>query len=285
MTISLEPCAPRLDKGWARATNCALFLLRKPDRCFFYWGGHQIFAITWLEFYQHFQWETVKNYGTVGEAIYILFLDVEPQSKLKGLLPFWQLIKISNIRKNALKAILDILILMCFKSWAQKNKWYQADDVSTLIEIDWLILWHYGKATVEKSLHICVWKTWAWVSSRLENVKWLGEACAIFWQVSNHPNRILDFFPRQYTIFLDFLFVFFKRPAQILPQGKKINGSKGCTVFARVTQKGWWQTDRWRKVTVFLGLRRRGHRRPRHTECVLYAPLVAWWWPGCTRAR
>ena len=139
MTISLEPCAPRLDKGWARATNCALFLLRKPDRCFFYWGGHQIFAITWLEFYQHFQWETVKNYGTVGEAKYILFVDVEPQSNLKGLLPFRQLIKISNIRKNALKAILDILILMCFKSWAQKNKRYQADDVSTLIEIYWLI--------------------------------------------------------------------------------------------------------------------------------------------------
>ena len=130
-----------------------------------------------------------------------------------------------------------------------------------------------------------VWKTWAWVSSRLENVKWLGEACAIFWQVSNHPSRILDIFNRQYTIFLDFLFVFFKRPAQILPQDRKINGFKGCTVFARVTQKGWWQTDRWRKVTVFLGLRRRGHRRPRHTECVLYAPLVAWWWPGCTRAR
>ena len=21
------------------------------------------------------------------------------------------------------------------------------------------------------------------------------------------------------------------------------------------------------------------------SECVLYAPLVAWWWPGCTRAR
>ena len=61
---------------------------------------------------------------------------------------------------------------------------------------------------------------------------------------------------------------FFKRPAQILPQDRKINGFKGCTVFARVTQKGWWQTDRWRKVTVFLGLRRRGHRRPRPTERV-----------------
>ena len=77
-----------------------------------------------------------------------------------------------------------------------------------------------------------------------------------FW----HFHLLVHYFP-------GFL-VFFKRPAQILPQDRKINGFKGCTVFARVTQKGWWQTDRWRKVTVFLGLRRRGHRRPRPTERV-----------------
>ena len=138
------------------------------------------------------------------------------------------------------------------------------------------ILWHYGMAMVGKSLHMSLGQ----LKIRECQVT-CGGLCNI---LASQQSSEQTFSPAS-ILFSWISWFFFKRPAQILPQDRKINGSKGCTVFARVTQKGWWQTDRWRKVTVFLGLRRRGHRRPRPTECVLYAPLVAWWWPGCTRAR
>ena len=107
-------------------------------------------------------------------------------------------------------------------------------------------------ATVEKSLHM-----------RLENmslgqfkirecqVTW-GGLCNIMASQQSSEQNFGHFHPPVYY-FPGFL-VFFKRPAQLLPQDRKIDGSKGCTVFARVTQKGWWQTDRWRKVTVFFGV-------------------------------
>ena len=135
-----------------------------------------------------------------------------------------------------------------------------------------------------KNHYICVWKTWAWVSSRLENVKWLGEACAILWQVSNHPNRILDIFTRQYTIFLDFLFFLKDLPSYYLKTEKSMV-PKVAPYLPEWPKKAGGRLTDGEKWQFFLGLRRRGQHRPRHTECVLYAPLVAWWWPGCTRAR
>ena len=140
------------------------------------------------------------------------------------------------------------------------------------------ILRHYGMAMVGKSLHMSMGQ----LKIRECQVT-CGGLCNIL-ASQQSPEQNFGHFPTPAYYFPRFL-GYFKTPAQILPLSRKSMVPKVAPYLPEWPKKAGGRLTDGEKWQFFLGLRRRGQHRPRHTECVLYAPLVAWWWPGCTRAR